>query len=176
MVSHLQAENAHIVSTQINKIVFVWNIRNFSERRRHDLNARTHKVMTCSLSLSFSYWCETSPLSPYCLVHCEEQYFMYIPMSRFTHNNTTPILSQIIFIHNGQMGVRSLYYAPPRQCEHYVSHLWVTAVSCDGSHRCPGIKPQTMDPTCSRTNDNVRRSSALNRFINRTDSNCRSIP
>jgi hypothetical protein len=29
-------------------------------RWRHDLDARTHKVMTCSLSLSFSYWCETS--------------------------------------------------------------------------------------------------------------------
>jgi hypothetical protein len=47
---HLQAENAHI-SKQINKIIrheLVW--RN-DARSRHDLDARTHKVMSCSLSL-----------------------------------------------------------------------------------------------------------------------------
>jgi hypothetical protein len=54
MVQHLQAENARI-SKQINEIMFVWYVTNLYElndaRWRHDLDARTHKVTTCSLKV-----------------------------------------------------------------------------------------------------------------------------
>jgi hypothetical protein len=45
--------------------MFVWNVMILSERNaarwRHDLDASTHKVMTCSLSSSLSYWCGAKP-------------------------------------------------------------------------------------------------------------------
>jgi hypothetical protein len=56
-------------SKQINKIMRSNSSERNCARWRHDLDARTHKVMTCSLSLSFSYWCETSLLlgHTYCI-------------------------------------------------------------------------------------------------------------
>jgi hypothetical protein len=69
---HFQGEHVH-KSKKMNKIIFVWNVRKWKpiivdasetgdRRWCHDFDARTHKMMTCSLSLSFSCWCETSLL------------------------------------------------------------------------------------------------------------------